>query len=273
VYAGVMLAPNVQLTAGRLRERQLSSARRSRTTYGLLTATWNLPGWRLVGYAKAKLAKDDIPDDRLLWSDAVNAMVPFGDPLVMQDTFAATGYVEGTFSMIDPLEISGKAKYEKYHQFGDQADDSGHRHRQFFGLINRAAYRISVGERLEIRPQWKSMFKREIPTLRTALDTRELTESFFLTGEYRVLPAVRLDFGVERTYFANLRERPANPSPEYAEEYQSWATGFVLTNRSDYQGYTLTLTAGYQYERQDFEENEDHDETTLYLRLFAALGQ
>jgi hypothetical protein len=272
-YAGVRLARNTQLTVGRLRERQLSSARRSRMTYALVTSEWNLPGWRVVGYGQAKLVKDNIADDRLLWNDVLSAIVPFGDPLDLQDTFVGTGYVEGTFSGVDRLDASAKAKYERYRQSGQEADGIRRQDRWFLGLISRAGYRLALGKRLEIRPQWKSTFKREVPTLPADPDTRELTESFIMLGRYTILPRVHLDVGVERTYFANMLERPANPTADYAEDYQSWVGGFVLSNRSDYMGYTLTLTAGCQHERQDFSRTDDRAETTLYLELFAALGQ
>ena len=41
LYAGLMLGGNTQLTAGRLRERRLSSARRSRVDYALVTSRWD----------------------------------------------------------------------------------------------------------------------------------------------------------------------------------------------------------------------------------------
>ena len=272
-YAGLRVLENTQLTVGRLRERQLSSARKSRVIYGLVASQWELSGWQLAGFGQAKLVRDNIADDRLLWSDVVDAVVPFGDPLDLQDAVVTTALVEGARRAAAGLQVSGKIKVEQYHQRGAAADGIERRDRSFLGLIHRAAYRVRVGQQVQIQPQWKSTFQHETPTSRNALGTRALTESFFLVGEYTFLPTMRFDFGLERTYFANLRARPRQPTADYDEDYQSWVAGLVLSNRSDYQGYTLTLNAGYQYERQIIDNASDRDETTLYLRLFAGLSE
>ncbi len=278
-YLGMTPARGTQLTVGSLRERQLSSDRRSRMTYALLATRWEprpsagRPEWRVTGYAKAKRVRDDIPDDRLQWSDAARASVPFGDPLDLQDAVAATAFVEASASRESRWEVSGKAKLERIHQAGGGADGVERRHQWFLGLINRAQLRLDVSDRLEVRPRWKSTLKRVRPTSPEALDRRELTEALYLVGRYRLLPTVRLDFGVERTWFANLVPRADPAPPEYAEDFRSWVVGALLSNQSDYQGYRLTLNAGYQYEWQDFEGAADRAESVLYLRLYAGLAE
>ena len=272
LYGGLRLSEDMQLTVGWLKERQLSSARQNRTRYALLTAEWDYPGLRLAAFEHVKWVKDDIPEDRLLWDDAVSNMIEFEDPLEFRDTFVNTTYLMAEYVRIRDLKVTGKLKYERLAQQGDQADDPERRNRSFFGLITKADYTLSVSDQLSFWPRWKSVFERELPTRRSESKVRQLSETFFFTGRYAFLPAMWLDFGLERSYFENLEDRPEEPPPGYADDFSSWVAALLLVNTSDYQGYRLTLNAGVQLERQELEE-ETRTESMFFLRLFAAISR
>ena len=272
LYGGLRLSEDMQLTVGWLKERQLSSARQNRTRYALLTAEWDYPGLRLAAFEHVKWVKDDIPEDRLLWDDAVSNMIEFEDPLEFRDTFVNTTYLMAEYVRIRDLKVTGKLKYERLAQQGDQADDPERRNRSFFGLITKADYTLSVSDQLSFWPRWKSVFERELPTRRSESKVRQLSETFFFTGRYAFLPAMWLDFGLERSYFENLEDRPEEPPPGYADDFSSWVAALLLVNTSDYQGYRLTLNAGVQLERQELKE-ETRTESMFFLRLFAAISQ
>ena len=121
LYGGAMLSEEIQLTVGRLRERQLSSARKSRATYGLLAANRNYPGLNISLFHHAKLVEDDIPEDRTRWVDPQGGQF-FPDPLDQQDTFVSSTYLGVGYSGVRNLNLAGKVKYETYIQRGEQAD-------------------------------------------------------------------------------------------------------------------------------------------------------
>ncbi len=267
-YGGLKITESSRLTIGRLQERQLSSDRESRSVYGLLSVEKSFPGLHIALFEHAKIVEDNIPEDRVLWVDPLGT-TDFTDPLDNQDTFVNTLFLQARHTRIGNLNILGKLKYEFYKQRGAQADLK--RDRSFFGMINSADYTIKPTDRLVLRPKWKSMYQRETPTARTSLKTNELTESLFFTGGYRILPQMWLDFGVEFNNFENLAKSPVEASPRYIEDFHSLVFSPLLSNVSAYQGYELTLNAGFLLERQFF-KNETKKQSIIFVRIFAASG-
>ena len=137
---------------------------------------------------------------------------------------------------------------------------------------NRKPWRLRgppVTAKLSVWPRWKSVYKRETPTRRLESRASELTETALLTGRLQLLPTAWVDFGFERSYFVNLLDRDSEPAAGYAEDFDSWVTGLLMAVKSDYQGYALTMTSGFQYESQAFKDHTEK-ESSIYVRLFAA---
>ena len=269
VYGGLTLTEGVQLTVGRQRERQLSSARKSRSTYGLITAEWSYPGLRVSVFEHVKLVKDSIPEDRLVWVEPVGR-TEFTDPLDNQDTFVNTGYFHARYTRINNLNIAFKAKFEIFNQRGDQADLK--RDRSFFGLINKADYTIDLGQNLVLWPKWKSVFRREVPSDKARPTARDIEETLFLISRYALLRDTWLSIGFEFSKFENLKRRPDQPQAGFVDDFTSRVYSFLFSNTSAYLGYELTLNAGLQLERQKFKD--DTRKTSLaFIRIFAATGQ
>ena len=257
-----------RITVGRLQEHQLSSDRESRSVYGLLTVEKSFPGLSISLMELAKVVEDDIPEDRLLWVEPIGT-TEFTDPLDNQDTFVNSMYLYARYSGIDNFTALSKMKYEVYKQRGTQAELK--RDRSFFGLINSADYSMQTTDKLVLWPKWKSMYKRETPTAPSSLKSHELTETFFFISRYSILPKMWLDFGVEFSVFENLKEAPAVASPRYIEDFRSLVISPLLTNVSAYQGYELTMNAGFLLERQ-FSKGETRKQSLVFIRIFASSG-
>ena len=267
-YGGLKITESTRLTVGRLAEHQLSSDRESRSFYGLLTLEKSYPGLDISLFEHAKLVADNLPEDRIVWRDPIG-LTDFADPLDNQDTFVNALYLQARYFRIRNLNVEGKLKYERFNQLGEQA--SLKRDRSFLGLINKADYAIRPSDRLALYPKWKSMYQRETPTALADLEANELTESFFFLGQYALLPKTHLDFGVEFSLFENLIERPAEASPSYVDDFRSLVFSALLTNVSSYQGYELTMNAGFLLERQFFAE-QTQKQSIVFVRIFAATG-
>ena len=268
LYTGLKINERVQATVGRLQEDQLSSDRRSRVSYGVLTGEWNHPGLEFAVFDQVRWVKDDIPEDRLLWVDPLGR-TDFTDPLDLQDTFVNSLFFRAGYHRIPRLNISGKFKYEFFRQRGEQADLK--RDRSFFGLINKADYTVRLSEGLTFWPKWKSTFRREAPSNRALNKVRDLEETLFLIARYALLQSTWLDFGVELSRFENLKKRPAEPQAGFVDDFTSRVFSFLFSNASDYLGYRLTMNAGLQLERQKFEEDV-RKESLAFVRVFAATG-
>ena len=269
IYGGLMLAKRAQITIGRLQERMPSSSRKSRATYGLLTAEVNMPGWNIGLVEHAKLVKDNIQDDRLVWKDPTGSE-NFSDPLENQDTFVNTLYLQARYNRIRDLDIQSKIKYEIFNQRGEQADEL--RNRSFFGLINKAGYTIQVGENLILWPRWKSTFRRETPSTKSSLKSRDLEETLFLITRYSLLPGTWLEGGVEFSWFENLEKRPEEPPPGFVDDFHSQVYSILISNTSAYLGYQITANTGLQLRRTKFKEEDTRDESIGFVRIFASTG-
>ena len=269
MYGGLMLAERTQLNVGRLREKMPSSARKSRSTYGLLTAEMNLPGWNIGLIEHAKWVKDNIEDDRLIWRDPTGSE-NFNDPLDNQDTFVNTLYLHARYTKVRDLDVQTKVKYETFNQRGDQADLK--RDRSFFGLINKAGYTTELTENLTLWPRWKSTFRRETPSSKTSLKSRDLEETLFLVARYSLLSDTWLEGGVEFSWFENLKKRPDEPPPGFVDDFRSQLVSILISNSSAYLGYRLTLNTGLQLRRTKFPKEDTRKESIGFVRIFAAAG-
>ena len=268
-YGGFMLSEDAQLTLGRLSERQLSSARKSKANYGLFTIRWNFPGLRVALFEHAKFVVDNIPEDRLRWIDPTGR-TDFTDPLDNQDTFVNSVYMQANYNRIRNFRAAAKVKHEFFNQRGEQAADK--RDRSFFGLITKADYTVPIGAALTIWPKWKSTFRREVPTGPSQANIRELEETLFLISRYAILEQTWIALGLEFSWFENLRDQPAELQVGFAEDFTSRVYSILFSNTAAYLGYQLTLNAGLQLEEQNFEA-EKRNTSLGFIRIFASTGQ
>jgi len=245
VYIGVEVTPGSRLMVGHLREEEIASDRRSESTYGLLTLDRDFPreGLEVRFMDFVRSVRDNIPDDLIQWVQppfSAGMLQEFSDPLVAQNTFMNTTYLEVNWKKFFPFR--NKFKYEVYHQRGTQA--KGKRDRKFFGMINKADYKIQLFKNLSIWPRWKQMYRYEVPTEPWALKRKELSEIFSLLLTYTFTEQLRLESGVEYEIFDNLMRKPQPPPPGFVEDFGRLTLAFQISNTSSYMGYKLTSNAG-----------------------------
>ena len=274
VYGGFAVREGVNATVGRTRQREISSGRKNRTVYGLLTAQWNFPEIEIDVFELARSAKDNIPEDRLIWVDP-EGQTSFNDPLDAQDTFINTLYSNLRYSGIRNLNVSSKMKFEKFYQRGNEEDLK--RDRSFFGWINKADYTLQLRENLIVWPKIKSTFRRLLPSTRAITKdvalTRDHEATIFLVTRHSFLPHTWVDVGFEWSQFNNLKKKEDLRTGE-EDDFDSFVMAFVFSNTSQYIGYQLTLNAGFQREKRNFDaEDLEITETTAFVRLSAATGE
>ena len=97
----------------------------------------------------------------------------------------------------------------------------------FFGLINKASYRIDVG-RVNVEPRWKSEYRRQTLDLLSTDKREELTEIIGLLVGVPLLQHTSLLTGLEYTFF-NDYKRDSN-------DFNGIAWALQFTNVSAFQG-------------------------------------
>ncbi|MBI4531836.1 MAG: hypothetical protein HY709_09995 [Candidatus Latescibacteria bacterium] len=270
-YLGLEVARDAKLLAGYLSERLLSGDGRSRSAYGLFTFEKSFPRLGdLRLFEHVKVVKDDISDDLLQWEQQPNtleSLTPFNDPVVAPNTLINTTYAQFDYRGIRRLNVTNKVKYETYHQRKTHprlADDAS-----FLGVINKADYTLTFGEKLIIQPKFKSMLKRQTAFERGKLERRELSELVSLILNYPALNSAKIETGLEYMQFINLIDKPTIPPPDFEDDFREFVYVFQFTNTSAYLGYRLISQIGLRQGVRFF-ENKTKASALAFVNVFAS---
>ena len=273
VYGGVFINPDVRVTIGRLRERQLVARGRNRATYVLVTADHRAVAGRLRVFQDLRRVRDDIADNLVQWLQLPNTrgdLVPVLDPVAAPDTWINTTWVGWEFEPLPGLHVDNKAKWQLYHQLDEERQLllRGLRDQaSFLGIINKAEYRLTLGP-VRLVPAWKSELVRRTPVLRRDARRLESSQIFMLLAKLPVMRRSFLEGGVEYEIFSQLRD----PRPPGAEDsFRGTVAALQLSNLSDYLGYRLTTVAGLQVTRHHFEVEGTQTNTRGFLTVYAGV--
>ena len=238
---------------------------------------------RIRIFEMTRLAKDTIEDDLYQWdqpvgSEGANRKVE--DPLAYRNTVVNTFYADHEYVKGSNFIVLSKIKYEIVRQRDPdewiQARNA-RRDASFFGVINKVSYQHMLGD-LFLEPRWKGEFLVSYPYRRITPGRREFrgTVSLFARTMHskmhkaRVWRATMLDFGVELTYFDQLREHVS----EGMEEDHLGVVGlFQLTETTDYQGYRLVTQAGLRLNRQVYRNGLGKTNGTVFVTMYAGIQQ
>ena len=169
MYGGVYLLPDVRLTLGRQRIREISDAGHNKSDYAILTADHRFSWLRLRLFQDLRQVKDDIADDLLQWVQLPNSrgeLIPQRDALPAQNTIINTSWLGVDLTHRTGLKMKNILKWKWHHQ-RDRKVALGIRDQRhngsFLGLINKAEYRIHLGK-VSLIPAWKSSAAR-VPSI------------------------------------------------------------------------------------------------------------
>ena len=273
LYAGVELMPNSRLMVGRSRMEQHSSDRRAASTYGLLTLKKEYPqrslSIQLMEFVRA--VKDDIPDNLIQWVQPAfspGTMQDFSDPLIAQDTFINTLYLQVDWNPF--VTTQTKLKYDAYNQQGDAAE--GTQNERFLGLINKADRQFWATQTVLLWPQWKQRFSSRTPTNPRERSTRDLAELFFFLVSYSISPQMTLGLGSEYELFNNLKSRPEGGAVDYQDDFSRLTLASQFSNQAAYLGYELTANIGIRWTRRSVHGEDADTNTMIFVDVFAGLG-
>ena len=134
-------------------------------------------------------------------------------------------------------------------------------------MINKAEYRLSAGG-YTLMPRWKSEFSRRRPVLAGMPARLELDELLMLIFRFPLMRRSTVAAGVEYEIFSQLQ----NPTPPGAEDsFRGLTTTAQLINFSDYLGYRLTTTLGFELTRTSFENRQQRiDDAEFYHDLLGS---
>jgi hypothetical protein len=275
LYVGAELTPGTKITVGRLDEKLISRGNRSKSTYGLFTYEDEFPRYdvKIRFMEFLRFVKDDIPNDLIQWVQnpfSSGGMQDVPDRLIAQNTTVNSTYLAFSLNRLQPLNISGKFKWDHYFQHDEQAKDT--RNESFTGFILRADYPWQALQTLTLIPKWKQTLTRRVPTDRLELRRSELSEIFFLMGVYEIIPgSFYVESGVEWEIIHNLRKKPDPAPPSFVEDFNTLTLATQLTNKSDYQGYILTANVGVRVQRQNFKAGSETNFLS-FVTVFAGLN-
>jgi len=259
-FAGVNATPELRVTAGRTSEKMISTERRNRTNYLMVTLDQDYAGLgRLRVYNLLKRAEDTIPDDRrelTAFVDGPPIQPVVADLLPAQDTWVNTAWLGFDYTGTKNLNVVNKFKYEFYAQQADDPRDREGRRLEdrtsFLGLINKVDYLRRFG-RVQVQPKFKSEYLRQTPLLVQEDKRRHWMGVGQLVAQLPALKHTLFQAGVEALWFRDLvRDEEALVAAGLAGETgdrRATTVALQLSNTSDYQGYRLTTQLGLRFSR------------------------
>jgi hypothetical protein len=287
-YARTFLGPDISLTAGRQRIRQISADGRTHSDY--IVARWELsqPSFHLRLFEHAALVRDDIADPLRMW------IQPFGssgrmrevlDPLAGDNAWMHSAYVDLTHSLGNAIRFQHRGRWQSMRQRdGDQAllerelrRDSG-----FRGWIDRAEWRVPVGLSV-LETRWKSEWREYNPPSRRVATGSTLEQIAFLIWTQPLLAesasvtyfprygrqvfSTELQLGLELSRLWLLDGQ----LEDVEDDYRSWTSVAQLSNRSAYLGYQLVTRIGIQIGRKRFDSQRSQRVSAFFLTIHAGL--
>ena len=270
LYAGWHLAPEVQLTAGVMREDLISSNQKNDINYLMFTLDKDIPTWgRFRLFDMLKSVEDDIADDLLQWTPDTNLrtgdLTAIVDPLVAPDTWVNSFWAGHDFHS-GGLKTSNYLKWDYYSQRQEKEKLALLNLREedyFFGLINKASFRFDFGT-LWIEPRWKSEYRRQtLDLIRTNTEKRvELAQIGGAVAGMPVLTHTSLQAGLEFSFVNDI---------EGDDDANGIHTAVQFTNVSDYLGYKLTTQTGLKIDHTDLENSDALTVTQGFIAIYAGL--
>jgi len=275
VYVGAEVVRGVKASVGYMRERLISSNRKSRARYGIVNSEQDLPGigiWRVFEYYRS--VKDNIPENLEQWEQPPNTtggLVPFDDPLAAQDTWINTFYSDLTYTGLDRVVIVNKLKHEIYSQ---RTRRSGLRKRSnFVGLVNRGHSSFKFGN-LEVTPKLKSRFSYRTPLRASAPTEKELWETLTVLLSYPIMATSWIELGAEYTSFFKFQdEEIAQTLPVEDDDFRGLVLAAEYTNVVDYLGYRLNSKIGFRQQIRWFADDVTRTGNIVFVQVFAGLGE
>ncbi|MBT3341579.1 MAG: hypothetical protein HN712_17605 [Gemmatimonadetes bacterium] len=274
LYGGFFLGPDLRFTAGRLRVEQLSDDRHNRAWYGMLTLDTDLSVLgRVRAFQDLRRVRDTIADDLFQWTQRPNTrgdLVLTRDELPAQDTWVNTTWLGLNQRPVPGLKLEHKLKWQSWRQqdadleleLREQRDRSS-----FFGLINKAEYTLNVGK-WTFAPRWKSEWRRQTPVVTTQARRDEITELFMLVSRHPIMHSSFVEAGLEYEAFHQRRKPlPAGANPSF----RGMTTTVQMTNLSDYLGYVLTTTIGFEITRIDLDFEPTQTRTRGFVTIYAGV--
>jgi len=272
LYMGRFLHPHLKITAGQQRARQISDDRRNLASYLLLSGDHVFSRFRLRLFQDIRKVKDTIRNDLLQWVQPPNSrgeLRPVHDVLPAQNTVVNTTWLGLDYTR-SKLKIKNTLRWQLYHQLDSDkalALRSTRDLTTFFGLINKAEYRIEIAS-LTLIPGWKSEFLRFNSFTAGEAARRELSQIAMLIVRKPVMFSTFIETGVEYHRFIQLQD----PTPPRANDDFSELTAlFQMTDISDYQGYRLTTVLGFSLSRLDVEVEDPSLNTRGFITVYAGI--
>ena len=271
-YVGMHLTPEMRLTAGYKRERMLSAKKREQTAYGIVTWDKDIAGvGRVRVFDMFKRVEDEIADNVVQWvqpTGAPGALQRIEDPLAAPNTYINSAFVSFDYTGTPGLTFTNKLKYDIWHQNDVQPDVR--ENFQFFGLINKAEYRRTIG-RVMFAPKIKNEHRREAPLLSNDPVRKENALLLFLIGEVAILTKSELRAGLEYTIFSQLEDAEKVRALGLSPDYRETVLAIQYSNTGAYLGYSLTTQMGLRVSRIDRKGEDAFTGASQFVTVYAGL--
>ena len=186
------------------------------------------------------------------------------DPLLARDTWVNQLFIGHAYEGAR-LRLDTKINHTLFRQLmsDERRRDLGLSSSDFFfGVINRASYRVHLGG-FDLEPRWKSEYRRQSISPFREGERDELRELFGALVEKDLLDQTRFHAGVELLLFRDFERDD--------QDFDSQSIAIQFSNSSEYLGYRIRALAGVVIERKDFEVGDATTTSTSFVTVYAGL--
>ena len=218
-----------------------------------------------------KRVEDEIADNVVQWvqpTGAPGALQRIEDPLAAPNTYINSAFASFEYTGTPGLTVTNKLKYDIWHQ--NEAQPDMRENFQFFGLINKAEYRRTIG-RVVLAPKIKNEHRREAPLLSNDPVRKENALLLFLIGEVSILTSSELRAGLEYTIFSQLEDAEKVRALGLSPDYRETVLAIQYSNTGAYLGYSLTTQMGLRVSRIDRKGEDAFTGASQFVTVYAGL--
>ncbi len=247
-----------------------------------------------------KLVEDEIRDDVYIWKDYPNDLrvphpsiegedirkidlnsqlfAPPPDPLLMKNSLVNTLFLESRFSQILDFNIVNNVQYIRNSQRQDEFDDGSMQEsdvRTIWTLVNKVDYTLRLGDSFKIRPMFKHLLFRETSDNHEKAIKEATGEKKAIRSTSVYTPILRTDYHFTPKFFIQLgfqgfpfwRYRFKDRVDEI-NDFKQWDLVVMMTNRSDYWGYSIASQFGYARTNRKFDDEAQGALSERNSRIF-----
>ena len=297
VYGAFLLHPGLNLSLGSMRGRRVAGDEPNDFTYARLSLRRDDPGLgRFYAEGSVERVEDGVPDSLSIYSDRVLTLAeqfdldfaglqrniqiapfleePRVDPLLFKNSTWYRLFADARWQSIEGLHMRNKVKFELNDQHGGELFDNTVQDsdsRQRWTMVHKVDYTWDLTKRWRLFTGYKFRYRKEWQSSLSSATIHERHSIPLAKLEFRLTERTRFQFGLQG--FGSKLPYTVTDLVNPEVDFEQTDTVLMATNDSQYFGYLVTTTFGFNNRKKEFSSPlmaalGDEDFVSAFIRVF-----